>query len=63
VNATSTTIAKVAGWGQFVFQLLGQVLGAGGIPTSPLGWLGLVGSLAAAVGIHAAAVSPGTPTK
>jgi len=55
---TNTTLGKVLGWGQFAFNILGQLLG-GGVPTTAPGWLGLLGSLAAAVGIHAASSTDG----
>lgn len=55
---TSAVVGKVLGWGQFAFQLLGQLF-AGGIPTTPVGWLGLAGSLATAIGLHAASSTDG----
>jgi len=56
---TNQLLGKVLGWGQFVFQIAGQLFGAG-VPTNATGWLGLLGSLAAAVGIHAASSTDGT---
>lgn len=52
-------LGKIFGWGQFVLQTVAQVI-ANGIPTGPLGWIGLIGSLATAVGIHAAAKTDGS---
>lgn len=46
------------GWGQFGLQLFGQVASQG-LPHSAIGWVGLVGSLAMAVGMHAAASTDG----
>jgi hypothetical protein len=54
----AAAVGKIVGWGQFLFQVLGSVFG-GGIPTTVVGWLGLAGSLATAVGIHAAASTDG----
>lgn len=54
----SATVGKILGWGQFLFQVLGSAFGAG-IPTTVVGWLGLAGSLATAVGIHAASSTDG----
>jgi hypothetical protein len=51
-------IGKILGWGQFLFQVLGQVF-AGGLPHGTVGWLGLAGSLATAVGLHAASSTDG----
>lgn len=55
-----SVIGKITGWGQFALQLLGQVATTG-LPTGAFGWLGLLTSLATAVGIHAASSTDGTP--
>ncbi len=52
-------LAKVFGWAQFILQLVNQAA-HGGLPHGPGGWIGLIGSLAAAVGIHAASSTSGT---
>jgi hypothetical protein len=51
-------VGKVLGWGQFLFQVLSQVF-ATGFPHGAAGWLSLAGSLAAAIGIHAASSTDG----
>lgn len=51
--------AKIGGWAQFALQLLGQV-SSGQMPHGAMGWIGLAGSLLAAVGIHGAASTDGT---
>lgn len=55
----NSTVAKIAGWLQFVGQLAAQTA-AGGLPTSTVGWIAFGSSLAAAIGIHAAATTDGT---
>jgi hypothetical protein len=45
-------LAKVGGWAQFLLQLTAQVT-QGGLPHGAFGWITLLGSLAAAIGIHA----------
>jgi hypothetical protein len=57
MNATNT--GKIFGWAQFGLNVLGQAL-AGGLPVNAGGWLSLLGSLAAAVGVHAASSTDGT---
>lgn len=57
MNATNT--GKIFGWAQFGLQVLGTVF-AGGLPTGIVGWAGLLGSLATAVGVHAASSTDGT---
>jgi hypothetical protein len=52
-------VAKVFGWAQFLLTVLAQAT-QGGVPHSAGGWIGLIGSLAAAVGIHAASNTAGT---
>jgi hypothetical protein len=51
-------IAKIGGWAQFGLQMLGQ-LGQSGTPHNWMGWLTMAGSLAAAIGIHAASNTDG----
>jgi len=51
-------IAKVMGWGQFALNSLGTVATVG-IPTNPMAWISLIGSLIMAVGTHAAAATDG----
>lgn len=51
-------LAKIAGWGQLVQNGVGQIA-AGGLPTTALGWISLIGSVMTAVGIHAAAKTDG----
>lgn len=51
-------IGKVAGWAQFGFAALTQ-LGTVGVPTSPMGWMSWIGSLAMAIGVHAASSTDG----
>jgi len=46
--------AKIAGWAQFGLQLIAQI-SSGPLPHGVLGWIGLAGSLLAAIGIHGAA--------
>lgn len=55
----NSTIAKAAGWLQFVGQLAAQVATTG-LPTNPIGWVTLASSLMAAVGIHAAGATDGS---
>lgn len=50
----NSLLAKILGWVNFGANAAGQVIGNGGLPHGILGWFGLIGSLAAAVGIHAA---------
>jgi len=52
-------IAKIGGWAQFILTLLGQ-LSAAGAPHGFWGWLTVIASGAAAVGIHAASNTDGT---
>lgn len=54
-----STVAKVAGWLQFVGQLGAQVMTTG-LPTNPIGWVTLASSLVAAIGIHAAGATDGS---
>jgi hypothetical protein len=51
--------AKIFGWAQFLLAILNQAT-QGGLPHGAGGWIGLIGSLAAAVGIHAASNTSGT---
>jgi len=51
--------AKIGGWAQFALTLLAQ-FSQQGTPHGWAGWLAAIGSLAAAVGIHAAANTDGT---
>ena len=55
----NASLAKAFGWLQFAANVLPQVF-AHGIPTNPIAWIGLFGSLAGAVGIHTAANTDGT---
>jgi hypothetical protein len=52
-------IGKIFGWAQFLLQVLAQAT-QGGLPHGAGGWIGLIGSLAAAIGIHAASNTDGT---
>lgn len=54
----NTHLGKIFGWGQFALNTLGQLF-TNGIPTNALGWLSLLGSLATAVGLHAASSTDG----
>ena len=54
-----SVLAKIMGWGQFALQLVAGV-SQGGAPHGWAGWLAYAGSLAAAIGIHAAAGTDGT---
>jgi len=56
----SHLLAKIMGWAQFGLTTLGQVTDAGGLPHGPVGWIGLAGSLLAAIGIHASSNTDGT---
>ncbi len=47
-------LAKIGGWAMFALQLLGQFTTPAGTPHGWAQWLVTIGSLAAAVGIHAA---------
>lgn len=58
-TGTNALIAKALGWLQFAATTLGSVF-VHGIPVGIGGWLGVVGSLAAAVGIHAASSTDGS---
>lgn len=59
----NTLLAKLAGWLQFALAAVGTAATTG-LPSGALGWLTLIGSLASAIGIHAASNSPGvTPLK
>jgi len=51
--------AKIGGWAQFILNVLGQV-SQQGVPHGWASWLSMIGSLAAAVGIHAASNTDGT---
>lgn len=55
----SHVLAKIGGWAQFALNLLGQVQQSGSAPHGWAGWLSMIGSLAAAVGIHAASNTSG----
>lgn len=52
-------LAKSLGWLQFAVSTLASVF-EHGIPTSPLGWLGILGTLATAGAVHAAASTDGS---
>jgi len=54
----ASLVGKVTGWGQFALQLFSQVA-AVGLPHNAIGWVGLAGSLAMAVGMHAASSTDG----
>lgn len=58
----TSLLAKIMGWAQFVLQLLGQVIPTGGLPLGVFGWLSVIGSLLAGVGIHAASNTSGPPS-
>lgn len=51
-------VAKVAGWGQLLINILTQVSTVG-IPKGVVGWAGMLASLAVAVGTHAASSTDG----
>lgn len=51
-------LGKIFGWGQFIFSTLGGAL-SHGLPSDIGGWIGLLGSLAAAIGIHSASNTDG----
>lgn len=51
-------IGKVGGWLQFLLNIVSQVATAG-VPTGFAGWAGMLGSLAIAVGTHAASSTDG----
>lgn len=53
-----SVLAKIAGWAQFGLVTLGQV-SQQGAPHGWAQWVTLIGSLAAAVGIHAASGTDG----
>ena len=53
-------LAKIFGWTQFGVTAITQLVSAQGAPHGVFGWLTLLGSLAAAVGIHAASSTDGT---
>lgn len=53
------TLAKILGWFQFLATTAGTVL-KDGVPHGAGGWLGLLGSLGMAIGIHAASSTDGT---
>lgn len=54
----SALVGKVMGWGQFALQCFQQVA-TNGIPHGAIGWLGTLGSLAMAIGVHAASSTDG----
>jgi hypothetical protein len=54
----NTLLAKIAGWLQFALAAIGTAATTG-LPHGALGWLGLLGSLATAIGVHNASNSPG----
>lgn len=56
---TSSAVGKYLGWGQFVLQALASVF-EHGVPTTPFAWLGLLGSFATAIGLHAASSTDGS---
>lgn len=55
----NSNLAKIAGWGQFAVNTIGT-LATSGLPANPLGWLQLLSSLVAAVGIHSASNTDGS---
>ena len=54
----SALVGKVMGWGQFALQCFAQ-LATAGLPHNAIGWVSTLGSLAMAVGVHAAASTDG----
>lgn len=56
----ATLIAQIFGWLQFLLPVATSVASTGG-PHGFTGWATTLGSLAAAVGIHAASTTGGTP--
>lgn len=57
----TSTWAKVFGWVNFALQYIGQASQGGGFaPHGWAGWLGLLGSGAVAVAVHAASGTDGT---
>lgn len=55
----ASLVGKVTGWGQFGLQLFSQVA-ATGLPHNAVGWVALAGSLAMAIGMHAASSTDGS---
>lgn len=51
-------LAKIFGWAQFVLPVIAQVSSSGS-PHGFAGWAATLGSLFAAVGVHAAASTDG----
>lgn len=60
VTIDTSTLAKLGGWIQFILQLIVPVVNRG-IPHGFTAWATLIGSLLAAIGIHAASNTGGTP--
>lgn len=55
----TSVLAKIFAWAQFLAAVIAQAT-QGGLPHGVGGWLTLLASLAAAVGIHAASNTSGT---
>ena len=53
-------LAKIAGWGQFGLNLVGQMQQAPSAPHGALQWITLAGSLVTAVAVHAASSTDGS---
>lgn len=54
----NANLAKIFGWAQFGLTTVSQVLSTG-VPHNAQGWVGMLGSLLMAVGIHAAGSTDG----
>lgn len=57
----TSVLGKIGGWAQFALQLF-STIAQGGLPHGIPGWVSFIGSLATAIGIHAASATGATPT-
>lgn len=51
-------VSKLFGWSQFIATALATVF-SNGLPTNTIGWVSVLGSLATAIGVHAASSTDG----
>lgn len=56
----ASLLAKIAGWAQFLTQIVTQVSTVG-VPQGIGGWAAVIIGLASAIGIHAASNTGGAP--